>query len=374
MNIHVQDIKISDAEARKRANRVGIAIADGDIHPALADPTALYPYLSKRWRDHMDAYGMIPRHQYLAGPAYPKGNPDACRRDAYPPEGGRPGSSLPFMRDQHLNPNNVELGILNPLLPTPGNAQNPDLSVALATAMNQWQLAEWLEPEPRLKGSIMPPYEDGPASAKEINRWAGDDRFSQVLLLSRTTEPMGQRRYWPIFEAAASNDLPVAIHAFGYGGNPITSGGWPSYYIEEMSGHSQCCQALLASLVFEGVFEQFPTLKVILVEAGFAWLPALCWRLDKHWQKLRGEVPHLKRPPSEIVREHVWLTTQPMEEPDSRRHLKDVWEWIGEDRLIFATDYPHWDYDDPVEALPIRLDEEPRCKLFRENARAVYGL
>ena len=47
-----------------------------------------------------------------------------------------------------------------------------------------------------------------------------------------------------------------------------------------MSGHAQCCQSLLASLVLEGVFEHFPTLKVMLVEAGFAWLPALAWRLD----------------------------------------------------------------------------------------------
>ena len=81
------------------------------------------------------------------------------------------------MRAQHLDPNNVELGILNPLAPTPGNAQNPELSIALATAMNQWQLAQWMEHEPRLKGSIMPPYEDGEASAREIDRWAGNPHF-----------------------------------------------------------------------------------------------------------------------------------------------------------------------------------------------------
>ncbi len=369
MNIHISDI-----EAKKRETRIGLAIADGDIHPAPRSIKALYPYLARRWQDHLDTYGLIPRHQYQAGPAYPKGNPDASRRDAYPPEGGRPGSSLAFMQAQHLDPNNVELGILNPLAPTPGNAQNPELAIALAGAMHEWQIAEWTEKDARLKGSIMPPYEDGPAAATEINRWAGNPHFAQILILSRTVAPFGQRRYWPIFEAACAHNLPVAIHAFGYGGNPITSGGWPSYYIEEMSGHSQCCQALLASMIFEGVFEHFPTLKVILVEAGFAWLPSLAWRLDKHWHKLKGEVPHLKRPPSEVIRKHIWLTTQPMEEPEHRRHLSDVWNWIGDDRLIFATDYPHWDYDDPAEALPIRLGDEPRRRLFRENARDVYGM
>ena len=55
----------------------------------------------------------------------------------------------------------------------------------------------------------------------------------------------------------------------------MTSGGWPSFYIEEMVGHAQCQQAVLTSLIFEGVFERFPKLKVVLVEGGFAWAPAL---------------------------------------------------------------------------------------------------
>ena len=52
--------------------------------------------------------------------------------------------------------------------------------------------------------------------------------------------------------------LPVGVHAFGFGGNPITASGWPSFYIEEMVGHSQCQQTALASLVLEGVFERYP--------------------------------------------------------------------------------------------------------------------
>ena len=120
-----------------------------------------------------------------------------------------------------------------------------------------------------------------------IEARAGDPNFAQVLLLTRTAEPLGQRRYWPIYEAAGAAGLPVGIHAFGYGGRPMTAGGWPSYYIEEMVGHAQCQQAVLTSLVFEGVFERFPKLKVVLVEAGFAWAPALAWRMDGSSRKLR---------------------------------------------------------------------------------------
>ena len=369
MNIHV-----STPPQVERKSRVGLAIADGDIHPRAKNAKSLHPYLAQRWRDHMDTYGMTLKHGYQAGPLYPKGNPDASRRDSYAPDGSPPGASLEFMREQLLDRYDVELGLLNAITPAPGNAQNPDLAVALASAMNDWQEAEWTSQESRLKASIVVPYEDAYASAKEIDKWAGHNDFAQILMMSRTAEPMGQRRYWPIFEAACRNDIPLGVHAFGYGGHPITSGGWPSYYIEEMSGHSQCCQALLASMVLEGVFEHFPTLKLVLIEAGFAWMPPLAWRLDKHAQKFKSELPHLTMRPSEYIKRNVWITTQPMEEPIKRKQLQDTMEWIGWDRLIFATDYPHWDFDDPEYALPIRLDDEKKAMFFRENARAVYGV
>src|ERR1700739_5156300 len=86
----------------------------------------------------------------------------------------------------------------------------------------------------------------------------------------------------------------VGVPAFGFGGNPITASGWPSYYIEEMVGHSQCQQTALASLVLEGVFERHPTLKMIMIEAGFGWAPSLSWRLGKSLLRLGRGVPHLK--------------------------------------------------------------------------------
>jgi predicted TIM-barrel fold metal-dependent hydrolase len=234
-------------------------------------------------------------------------------------------------------------------------------------------VAEWTSRDARLKASVVVPFEDGAASARMIEARCGDANFAQVLLLTRTAEPLGQRRYWPIYQAAVAAGLPVGIHAFGYGGSAMTSGGWPSYYIEEMVGHAQCQQAVLTSLIFEGVFERFPTLKVVLVEAGFAWAPAHAWRMDRHFAKLRHEVPHVKRLPSEYMRTNVWFTTQPVEEPEPRAHLADAIAWMGWDRVLFATDYPHWDYDDPSQALPIRMSETQKQGIFLENARAVYG-
>ena len=90
--------------------------------------------------------------------------------------------------------------------------------------------------------------------------------------------------------------------------------------------------------------------------------------MDKHWERMRKEVPHVKRPPSEYVREHFWFSTQPIEEPENPEHLSRVIDWIGWDRLVFSSDYPHWDFDDPRYTFKINLTERQRAKVFRENA------
>jgi len=218
------------------------------------------------------------------------------------------------------------------------------------------------------------PYENPEASVVEIRRRAGSKEFAQVFMLSRTAEAHGRRRYWPIYQAAVEAGLPVGIHVFGYSGWALTNSGWPSFYIEEMTEHATGQAAVVASMIFEGLFEQFRELKVVLIESGFGWLPALGWRLDKHWARMRDEVPHVKRPPSEYIREHFWVSTQPMEEAEEPEHVMDAMRWIGFDRILFASDYPHWDFDDPVLALPPSLTEEQRRAIYAGNAKKLYGL
>src|SRR5262249_4115670 len=212
-------------------------------------------------------------------------------------------------------------GILGPLGITGHNEMNLDLAGALASAVNDWQREVFTRPEPRLRSGLVVPFDDGPAAVKEIERCAPDPAFAQVFMLTRTCEPAGNRRYWPIYEAAERHGLPVAMHVFGASGHPYTGAGWPSYYVEEGAGHSTSCQTVVTSLVTEGVFERFPKLKVVLVEGGFAWLAPLSWRLDKVFERMRSEVPHLKRKPSEYIRQHIRATTQPIEEPPDPSHL-----------------------------------------------------
>ena len=355
----------------ERSAKARVGIIDCDIHPknSLED---LRPYLSNRAWASLQTYGQRQRHGYVKGYPYPKSQPLACRRDAWPPGGGLPASDLDFMREQLLDLYGIEHGVMNPLSPSGQGNQNDELSAAMAFATNEYQLENWNRREPRLKASVVVPYEDAEASVKEIRLRAGDPRFAHVLFLSRTSELLGKKRYWPIFEAAVESGRPVGVHVFGSSGRPMSNTGWPSFYIEEITEHSASLAASVTSLIIEGVFERWPELKFVLIEAGFGWIPSLGWRLDQNWKRMKDEVPHLRRAPSEYLREHFWVSTQPMEEAETPEHLIEVMNWIGWDKILFASDYPHWDFDDPFTALPPSLSEERRNQIYSGNAKALY--
>ncbi len=99
------------------------------------------------------------------------------------------------------------------------------------------------------------------------------------------------------------------------------------------------------------------------------------WRIDKEWKGLRHNTPWGKRPPSDYMREHIRLTTQPLDAPPEGEALRQIIEQLdSEEMLLLASDYPHWHYDAPVEALPVQLEESLLKKILVENARAWYRL
>jgi uncharacterized protein len=351
-----------------------LAIVDCDIHPAYRTPADLHPFLPARWREHMTTFGEHLRQGLSGQLAWPRMMAAGMRIDAFP-EQGPPGSDLALMRAQHLDANGVEYGMLMQLSRGGMEERNLDFAAALSRAVNDWQLEAWVKPEPRLRAGIVVPQEDAAFAVSEIDRRADDPSFAQILISPRASDPLGHRRYWPIYEAAQRCDRPIALHVQGFsGGHASTASGWPTYYMQEHYATATGMQNTVTSLVFEGVFERFPKLKVVLIEGGFAWVPALCWRMDKHWERMRAETPQLKRPPSDYVRAQCWFTTQPIEEPDDPAHLAEVIDWIGWDRLMFSSDYPHWDFDDPRQVFGFQLTAEQKAKVFRDNAKALYRL
>src|SRR5258708_20184253 len=109
----------------------------------------------------------------------------------------------------------------------------------------------------------------------EIEGRASDRRFVQVKFSGRPQEPMGRRKYWPIYEACAAAGLHVMSHAFGSFGNPITGSGWASFYLEDHLGPARAMQAHILSLVAEAAFERFPSLHLASVANPFDRIPHL---------------------------------------------------------------------------------------------------
>ena len=179
------NVQVTSRPTAQPAATSKLAIADGDIHPQRNSYKDLFPYMEARWVEMAKTFGSRPRQAYQAGPAYPKGQPNASRRDAWPPEGGRPGSSLSFMQKQLLDENNIQLGILNPTGDNGASFQNREFGAGVASAMNRWVEAEWLI-EPRLKGSIV---------VALLTRDAGDEHDSAgVVLMRRVVETLRWRQ------------------------------------------------------------------------------------------------------------------------------------------------------------------------------------
>jgi hypothetical protein len=168
----------------------------------------------------------------------------------------------------------------------------------------------------------------------------------------------------------------VGIHAGSSYHHAVTGSGWPSYHLEDYAAQSLGFHTQLGSLVCEGVFVKFPRLKVVLIESGVTWLPPYLWRLSKFWRGVRSEVPWIDRPPEEIVRDHVRLTTQPFDSPPNgpaaAQHIGRLMDQLGSDEmLLFATDFPHWQFDGD-EMLPDGIAPDVRRKILIDNAFATY--
>lgn len=359
-------VERGDAQAE-----VEVRIVDTDVHPVPRHPDELRAYVpepwrSRRWSDQVfDAIG---------SPLYEAPN-KAQRLDSWSPDGAPPCADPDFTEKQVFGDAGVDIAMLIPLTVRP--MANPEHEAAVCAATNAWLEDTWLSKynrHGRYYGGIRVCSHDTALACREIEKWAGHPRFNHVMLNPYTDTPMGQSRFYPIYELATRLDLPVVLHVNRSPGmRLLTPVGFSSYFFEHHSLYSLMYASHLASMVFEGVFEKFPTLRIVLIEGGFSWVVPLAWRLDRHWEHLGKEVPEVRCRPSEYIHRHVRLSTQPIEEPPEPRDLARLWSWMDPGHyLMFATDYPHWDFDAPEQVR--RFPEAAQRRILVENAIEWYKL
>ena len=363
---------MTDVEVTERASLAAeraITLVDADVHSVIL-PATLQARLSSRWWRHLADFGPRVPGAYAMFPRMRNGG---YRIDARPAEGFA-GSDLGLVQEQLLDEYDVDYAVLTPMQPQTFGAEAPELAEALCRACNDWTREEWLDRDARLLGSICPPHEHPDLAVAEIERLAGDERFVQVLLPGTLEQGLGNRRYWPILRAATDAGLPVALHTGGLA--QPKGAGWPAYYLDmhALLGTSMAGQML--SMICSGVFEEMPGLQVVAVETGIAWAASLSWTMDDAWRAF-GETATtgLRRPPSEYLRAHWWFTTQPIEEPDDPEHLALAFDALGmADRIVFSSDYPHWDFDAPSQTLPPSISREDKARILAGNACRLYDL
>jgi predicted TIM-barrel fold metal-dependent hydrolase len=348
-------------------------VVDADVHAQVPSASALFPYLAQQWIDWCTERNW--RTPPGPGQHFPPQSPRTCRPEWRPGDGRVPASELALLQEHVLDPWRVDAAILNCYYGI-DSIRQPDWVNAMASAVNDWLVHEWLANDARLHGSLVLPVRDPEAMVREIHRLGDHPQIKQVLLPARSDLLWGRRIHLPVFRAAVEHDLVVGLHYGGTADGVPSTTGYPSYFIEEYAGEWQSFATQVTSMVVEGLFQELPDLRVSVIEGGFLWLPAWGWRMNKDWKGLRREVPWLSEPPMDVIRRHFRFSAAPAElgPPEAARHLQNALGWLrSDDLLMFATDYPRG-HDDDVDRLLAGLPDPARPKLMAETARAWYRL
>ena len=219
-------------------------------------------------------------------------------------------------------------------------------------------------------------------AAKELRRAVANGARGGVLLpYTHDGKPHGHPDHDPLFAAACDLGVPLGIHT---GIDPVTRDlyrrydglTWPDaipqgiWFLQLM--FSQAVQQAFSTFFLHGTFDRFPALKLVVLEAGAGWLGFWMDRMDAMFAgALRLTMP-LRDLPSTYVRRNVWISADPDE-----RALAAIVPYVGADRFVWASDYPHSDhtggYIEHVLAMARLLpDESARRALVGANAAALY--
>lgn len=357
-------------------------IVDVDIHHKPKTDTEIIDYMPKRWREYaLGAAGGGSREGASLVPVPHLGGygvTPGAQADHWAPDGSRPGSSLEYMKEQLLDRHNYWRVVLTHDQGEWGSHLNPYYAREVCRAYNDWNVDTWLTWGDEFYSTVALPIGEPLEAAKEIRRVGAHPRMVSVLIgVNALGRAIGDPLYHPVYEAAAEMGLQVSVHPSPYNRptSSVHSVGGGRGLTEWLSQVGQQGMAHVASLIVHGVFEKYPNLKVVIKEHGLSWLPSLMWRLDDNYELLRRESPWIKRLPSEYIRDHIKLSTQPMEESGDVKggaiQMLGAIEGI-ENMLCFSTDYPHPTDDEPGFVMR-QFPKEWAPKVFCQNACDVYG-
>jgi uncharacterized protein len=275
-----------------------------------------------------------------------------------------------------LDKGGVETTILYPTLGLfMSFLKDRDWAVALCRAYNTLMREEFVAVSPRLKAVALLPVQDPEAAAVELRRAVKELGLAGAMLAADGSHLLGDRRFTPIYEEAERLGVMLGIHASGshLGGAGVDL--FPRFIQAHTCSHAFGQMRQLTSVIFEGIPERFPALRLAFLEAGCGWAPYWAERMDDEFAK-RGkiEAPALKKKPSDYIRSGTIYFSCEADEWLLPQALK----LIGENQIVYASDFPHWDNSYPGSIDEIRdrgdITEAQKRKILADNCRRLYGI
>ena len=286
--------------------------------------------------------------------------------------GGLEGVDIPT-RLKDMDKEGIDVSVLFPTSSFSVNSLiERDYAVAYARAYNDF-IAEVCQQSPRLKGIALLPLQDPAAAVQEANRAITKLGLAAIAVATQgMKEHLGSQTFWPIYEELQRLNVPLCVHNRREG--PAGEIRFDSFIFMHTIGRPVETFIQFAGLMYGGIAERFPKLRIAFLECGVGWIPYWIERMDEEWEK-RGKVeaPLCKKKPSEYVKQGNWFFAMEPEEET----LPYVIERIGDDKIVFASDYPHWDGMFPYVVSTIRgrkdISDQAKARVLGENAKRFYG-
>ncbi len=352
-----------------------LKVIDADLH-GHEDVAALADYTVNPWSVTLKEIASFPdRHTDLPGIS-PKADyglpfPGGMNRSKITTD---PKAMLTELDELDLG---LASGVLFPdyllLLPV---IEKPEFAVAVASAYNEWLLERWLQESDRLLGAIVVTPQEPAKAAEEIRRHAGERRFVSVCITTCGLRYlMGHSMYDPIYEAAQEADLPIVLHSITavYPTFPATLDVFETHFMRHAFSHPLSLLSNLASMIETGVPEKFPNLRVGALEAGISWILFAMKRLDREYLERRNQLPRSRELPSTYLR-RMWFGTQPLDITTAHGFRDFLAACGGDLKLMYASDWPHHDFDHPDAIKHLRLSEEEQRRILHDNAAELFRM
>lgn len=240
--------------------------------------------------------------------------------------------------------------------------QNDDFAVALASAYNEWLLDNIVDADDDIYGAVLVAPQKPDKAAEQIDDHADEDGIVAVFVPSGGVHPpLGDRDYDPIYDAASDNGLPVSFHSASgviMDSFPMQKQAYNRYLPQHATAHAMQFMVHMSTMITTGVPARYPDLDFIFQESGLGWIPYMMRRLDHEYKTEREDAPLLEKMPSEYIKDQFKFTTQPIEGDEDPQYVSQIARLFeAENTLMFASDFPHYDFDNSDQLLKLTRGE-----------------